>query len=75
MTNKVFNTFRDRHQIPDNIPLHLLGKFKKCYSGKTIDVGMYDTMFTARLRLPLTALHHQLANFLSLSVNQIASNA
>ena len=36
---------------------------------------MYDAMFAARLRLPLTALHCQLANFLGLSVSQIAPNA
>ena len=36
---------------------------------------MYDAMFTARLRLPLTALHRQLANFLGLSISQIAPNA
>ena len=32
-------------------------------------------MFTTGLRLPLTALHCQLANFLGLSINQIAPNA
>ena len=36
---------------------------------------MYDAMFTARLRLPLIASHRQLANFLGLSVSQIALNA
>ena len=36
---------------------------------------MYDAMFTAGLRLPLTTLHRQLANFLGLSISQIASNA
>nr|POE82626.1 hypothetical protein CFP56_60387 [Quercus suber] len=75
MTRKVFNTLRDSHQIPDNIPLCLPGKFKKCYLGKMTDVGMYDAMFTARLRLSLTALHCQLANFLSLFVCQITPNA
>ena len=38
-------------------------------------MGMYDAMFTAGLRLPLTALHRQLVDFLSLSVSQIAPNA
>ena len=66
MTRKVSNTLCDRHQILDNIPLHLSGKFEKCYSRKMADVGMYDAMFTAGLRLPLMGLHHQLANFLSL---------
>ena len=46
-----------------------------CYSGRTADVRMYDAMFAAGLRLPLTALHRQLADFLGLSVTQIAPNA
>lgn len=69
MSQKVFNTLCDHHQIPDNIPLYLLGKFEKCYLGKTTDVG------TVRLRLPLTELHCQLANYLSLSISQIAPNS
>ena len=36
---------------------------------------MYDSMFAAGLRLPLTELHRQLANFLGLSISQIAHNA
>ena len=32
-----------------------------------MDVGMYDAMFAAKLRLPPTVLHRQLANFLGLS--------
>ena len=75
MTRKVFNTLHNHHQIPDNIPLRLPGKFEKCYSRKMTDVGMYNAKFTARLRLPLTELHRQLANYLGLSVSQIAPNA
>ena len=75
MSDKVFKTLRAHFQIPDNIPIRLPGKFEKCYTGKTADVDMYDIMFTAGLRLPLTALHCQLANFLGLSVSQIAPNA
>ena len=75
MMTKIFNNLRDRYQIPNNIPIRLPGKYEKCYSGKTADVDMYDTMFTAGLRLHLTALHRQLAIFLGLSVNQIAQNA
>ena len=75
MLDKVFNTLCDRYQILDNIPIHLPRKFEKCHSGKTTNVGMYDAMFAARLRLPLMALHRQLANFLGLSVSQIAPNA
>ena len=74
MTTKIFNNSRDHYQIPDNIPTRLPGKYKKCYSGKTVDVGMYDTMFAAGLRLPLTALHSQLVIFLGLSISQIALN-
>ena len=36
---------------------------------------MYDTMFSAGLRLPLTTLQHQLADFMGLSISQIAPNA
>ena len=36
---------------------------------------MYNAMFAASLRLPLTKLHRQLANYLGLSVSQIAPNA
>ena len=36
---------------------------------------MYDAMFIAGLRLPLTKLHRQLANYLGLSLSQIAPNA
>ena len=36
---------------------------------------MYNAMFAIGLRLPLMVLHCQLANFLGLSVSQIASNA
>jgi len=57
MLSKVFNTLQDRYQIPESIPLRLLRKFEKCYSGRTADVGMYDATFAARLRLPLTDLY------------------
>ena len=48
---------------------------ERCYSGRTTDVGMYDAMFAAGLRLPLAALHHYLVNFMGLSVSQITLNA
>ena len=57
MTTKIFNNLRDHYQILDNIPIHLPRKFEKCYSRKTMDVGMYNAMFAAGLRLPLMALH------------------
>jgi len=75
MSQRVFNTLRDCQQIPDNIPIRLSSKFERCYSGKTVDVGMYDAMFTAGLRLPLMELHHQLVNYLGLFIIQIAPNA
>ena len=75
MSQKVFNPLRDRHQIPEHIPFHLPRKFERCYSRKMADIGMFDTMFTVGLRLPLTELHYQLANYLGLSINQIAPNA
>ena len=74
MTN-IFKTLWDCYQIPNNIPIRLLGNFEKCYFGKITNIGMYDAMFAARLRLPLMALHHQLATFQGLSINQVAPNA
>ena len=75
MSDKVFKTLRGCYQIPNNIPIHLPGKFERCFSRKTTDDSMYDAMFATGLRLPLTALHHQLANFLGLFVSQIAPSA
>ena len=75
MSDKVFKTLRGCYQIPNNIPIHLPGKFERCFSRKTTDDSMYDAMFATGLRLPLTALHHQLANFLGLFASQIAPNA
>ena len=69
MSDKVFKELRTRYQIPEHIPIHLPRENERCYSGRTINVGMYDTMFAAGLRLPLTALHHQLADFLGFSVS------
>ena len=75
MSDKVFKELRVRYQLPEHIPIHLPKENEKCYSGRTADVGMYDAMFAAGLRLPLTALHRQLVDFLGLSVSQIAPNA
>ena len=75
MSDKVFRELHTRYQISDHIPICLLRENKRCYSGRTADVGMYDAMFAAGLRLPLTALHRQLADFLGLSVTKIALNA
>ena len=75
MSDKVFRELHTRYQISDHIPICLLRENKRCYSGRTADVGMYDAMFAAGLRLSLTALHRQLADFLGLSVTQITPNA
>ena len=75
VSDRVFKDLHARYQILDHIPICLPKKSEKCYSGKTVDVGMYDAMFVAGLRLPLTALHHHLANFLGLSISKIALNA
>ena len=75
MTTNIFKNLWDCYQILDNVSIGLPRKFEKCYFGKTADVGMYTAMFAAGLRLPLTVLHHQLANFLGFSVSQIAPNA
>ena len=75
MNDKIFSELRVRYQIPEHIPIHLPYENKKCYTGRTVDAGMYDAMFATGLRLPLTALHYQLVNYLGLSVSQIAPNA
>ena len=75
MSDKVFKELRVRYQILEHIPIRLPKENEKCYSGRIADVGMYDAMFVAGLRLPLTALHRQLVDFLGLSISQIASNA
>ena len=75
MSDKVFRELPTRYQIPDHILIRRPRENESCYSGKTVDVGMYDAMFAAGLRLPLTALHRQLADFVSLSITQIAPNA
>jgi len=75
MSDKVFRELRAHYLIPDHIPIRLPRENERCYLGRTADVSMYDAMFVAGLRLPLTAIHHQLADFLGLSVTQIAPNA
>ena len=74
MSDKNFSELRVRYQIPEHIPIRLPYENEKCYTGRTADVGMYDAMFAAGLRLPLTALHRQLVDYLGMSVSQIAPN-
>ena len=52
-----------------------LKRTKNVTREEQLTFGMYDAMFAADLRLLLTALHHQLVDFLGLSVSQIAPNA
>ena len=75
MSDKIFSKLRVRYQIPEHILIRLPYENEKCYTGKTADVGMYNAMFAAGLRLPLMALHCQLVDYLGLSVSQIAPNA
>ena len=75
MSDKIFSELRVRYQIPEHIPIRLPYENEKCYTGRTADVGMYDAMFAAGLRLLLTVLHRQLVDYLGLSVSQIAPNA
>ena len=60
---KHFNTLQDRYQIPVDIPIRLSYKLKKCYYRDAPDVGMFEKMFKARFRLPLSALHCHLAQY------------
>ena len=75
MSDKIFSELHVRYQIPKHITILLPYENKKCYTGKTANIGMYDTMFAAELRLSLMALHRQLVDYLGLSVSQIAPNA
>ena len=68
MSNKNFKELRVRYQIPKHIPICLPKENEKCYTGRMADVGMYDAMFAVGLRLPLTALHRQLVDYLCFSV-------
>ena len=47
----------------------------KCYDRRAPDVGFYETTFIVGLRLPFSTLHHWLASYLGVSVNQIALNS
>ena len=50
-------------------------KREKCYYKGVKDIGMYEQMLKARLRFPLSALHHRLLQYLGLAVTQISPNA
>ena len=69
MSDKIFSELHVKYQIPEHIPICLPYKNEKCYTVRTADVGMYDAMFAAGLRLPLTALHCRLVDYLGLFVS------
>ena len=75
MSDKIFKELHVRYQILEHIPIRLPEENGKCYIGRTANVSMYDAMFAAGLRLPLTALYRQLMEYLGLSVSQIAPSA
>ena len=68
MSDKVFKELCSCYQISD------LREDERCYSRRIADIGMYDATFAAGLRLPLIALHRQLADFLGLFISQIVPN-
>ena len=70
-----FKTLRENYQIPENIPIHLPYKLEKCYYDGVEGVGIYKQMLKVGLRFPLNTLHCELLKCLSLSVNQVSSNA
>ena len=71
---KHFNTLWDRYQIPIDVPISLPNKFEKCYYHGATNVRMYEQMFKARFRLPLSALYRRLAQYLGLAITQIFPN-
>ena len=75
MSDKIFKDLCVRYQILEHILIRLPKESEKCYTGRTANVGIYDAMFTVGLRLPLTALHRQLVDYLGLFVSQVAPNA
>ena len=71
---KHFDTLQKRYQIPIDIPICLPFKIEKCYYCGADDVGVYEQMFKAGFRLPLSALYHRLLQYLGLTVTQITLN-
>ena len=75
MSDKLFSRLRPRFQIPDNVPIRKHDLGEKCYDRKSFDIGFYEAMFIAGLRLPFSTLHRRLASDLGVSVSQITPNA
>ena len=72
---KHFNTLRTNYQIPNNIPIRIPYKSKKCYYEGVEGVEVYEQMLKAGLRFPLNSLHRKLLKYLGLSMNQVSPNA
>ena len=72
---KHFSTLRANYQIPNNIPICLPYKSKKCYYEGIEGVGVYDQMLKAGLRFPLSSIHRELLKYLGMSINQVSPNA
>ena len=72
---KHLDTLRERYQIPINILIRLPFKFEKCYYHGVDNVKVYEQMFKAGFKLPLSALHRRLLQYLGLAITQNASNA
>ena len=70
-----FKTLRENYQIPEDIPICLPYKSKKCYYDGVEGVGVYEQMLKVGLRFPLNTLHRELLKCLGFSVNQVSSNA
>ena len=70
-----FKTLRENFQILDNFPIRLPYKSGKCYYDGVEGIGVYEQMLKARLRFPLSSLHHELLKCLGLSVNPVSPNA
>ena len=67
-----FKTLRENFQIPDNIPICLPYKSKKCYYDGVEGVGVYEQKLKAKLRFPWSSLHCELLKCLGLSINQVS---
>ena len=72
---KHFSTLRANYQIPNNIPICLPYKSKKCYYEGIEGVGVYDQMLKVGLRFPLSSIHRELLKYLGMSINQVSPNA
>ena len=72
MKNEVFDRLHPCFQILDNVPIRKADKGEKCYTGELYEVGFYEATFIVRLRLPPSHLHHRLADYLGISICQVA---